>query len=96
MIIALTSDTKSQGQMYDAASSILQQKISQIHGVGQVVVGGSALPAVRVDLNPTVLNHYGLGLEDVRTALSAANANKPKARRWIAPAPTRSPPPISF
>ena len=80
MIIAVTSDTKSQGQMYDAASSILMQKISQISGVGQVVVGGSALPAVRVDLNPTVLNHYGLGLEDVRTALSAANANEAKGQ----------------
>ena len=54
--------------MYDAASTILQQKLSQIEGVGQVQVGGSSLPAVRVDLNPTALNKYGIGLEDVRTA----------------------------
>ncbi len=80
MIVALTSNTRSQGQMYDAASSILMQKISQIGGVGQVVVGGSALPAVRVDLNPTVLNKYGLGLEDVRNTLAAANANEAKGQ----------------
>jgi multidrug efflux pump len=78
MIIALTSDTQSQGQMYDAASSILQQKLSQIQGVGQVSVGGSALPGVRVDVNPTKLNQTGLGLEDVRATLAAANANTPK------------------
>jgi multidrug efflux pump len=78
MIIALTSETQSQGQMYDAASSILQQKLSQIQGVGQVSVGGSALPGVRVDVNPTKLNQTGLGLEDVRAALAAANANTPK------------------
>jgi multidrug efflux pump len=78
MIIALTSDTQTQGQMYDAASSILMQKLSQIQGVGQVSVGGSALPGVRVDVNPTKLNTMGLGLEDVRAALSAANANTPK------------------
>ncbi len=80
MIIGLTSETKSQGEMYDAASSVLMQKISQIGGVGQVVVGGSALPAVRVDLNPTVLNKYGIGLEDVRTTLGAANANEAKGQ----------------
>ena len=80
MIIALTSDTQSQGQMYDAASSILQQKLSQISGVGQVSVGGSALPAVRVDVNPTLLNRMGLGLEDVRAVLAAANANTPKGQ----------------
>jgi multidrug efflux pump len=78
MIIALTSDTQSQGQMYDAASSILSQKLAQIQGVGQVSVGGSALPGVRVDVNPTKLNEMGLGLEDVRMALAAANANTPK------------------
>ena len=64
--------------MYDAASSILQQKLSQTEGVGQVSVGGGALPAVRVDVNPRLLNNIGLGLEDVRLALAAANANRPK------------------
>ena len=64
--------------MYDLASSILQQKISQVDGVGQVVVGGGALPAVRVEVNPTALHAYGLGLEDVRTFLAGANANRPK------------------
>ena len=69
--------------MYDAAASILQQKLSQVEGVGQVIVGGSSLPAVRVELNPTALNKYGIGLDDVRTALGGANANRPKgaARR---------------
>ena len=78
LIIGLTSPTKDPGQMYDAASSILAQKLSQMQGVGQVVVGGSALPGVRVELNPTQLTNYGLGLEDVRTVLSHANANSPK------------------
>ncbi|WP_283148863.1 multidrug efflux RND transporter permease subunit [Silvimonas soli] len=80
MILALTSDTLSQGQMYDAASTILAQKLSQIDGVGQVDVGGSSLPAVRVELNPLQLNQYGVSLETVRTALSAANANRPKGQ----------------
>ncbi len=78
MILALTSDTMSQGEMYDAASTVLQQKLSQVQGVGEVTVGGSSLPAVRVELNPTALNKYGVGLEDVRSALAAANANRPK------------------
>ena len=78
MILALTSKTLSQGQMYDAASTILAQKISQIEGVGQVSVGGSSLPAVRVELNPSALNKYGVSLESVRNTLSAANANRPK------------------
>ncbi len=78
MILALTSDTLTQGQMYDAASTILAQKLSQVEGVGQVTVGGSSLPAVRVELNPTALNKYGIGLEDVRAALAATNANRPK------------------
>lgn len=78
MILALTSDTMSQGQMYDVASTVLQQKLSQVDGVGQVNIGGSSLPAVRVDLNPTALNKYQIGLEDVRTVLAAANANRPK------------------
>ncbi len=78
LIFGLTSQTKDPGQMYDAASSILAQKLSQMQGVGQVVVGGSALPGVRVELNPTQLTNYGIGLEDVRTVLSHANANTPK------------------
>ena len=78
MILALTSATMTQGQMYDAASTILAQKLSQVGGVGQVTVGGSSLPAVRVELNPTALNKYGIGVEDVRAAIAAANANRPK------------------
>jgi multidrug efflux pump len=78
MILSVTSDTFSRGQMYDAASSILSQKIAQITGVGQVFVGGGALPAVRVDVDPPLLNSMGLGLEDVRTVLANANANSPK------------------
>jgi len=80
LIFALTSDTVDTARMYDAAASILQQKLSQIEGVGQVLIGGSSLPAVRVDLNPTVLNHYGIGLDQVRTALGRANANRPKGQ----------------
>ncbi len=78
MILTLTSETMTQGQMYDAASTIVAQKLSQIEGVGQVTVGGSSLPAVRVELNPQALNKYGIGLEEVRTALASANANRPK------------------
>ena len=78
LILALTSPTLSQGRMYDAASTVLAQKLAQIEGVGQVSVGGSSLPAVRVELNPLALHKYGIGLEDVRTALAAANANRPK------------------
>jgi multidrug efflux pump len=78
LILALTSDFVPLGQMYDAADSILAQKISQVEGVGQVIVGGGARPAVRVQANPTQLSSYGVGLEDVRTALASANANKPK------------------
>jgi multidrug efflux pump len=78
MILALTSGTMTPGQMYDAASTILAQKISQVQGIGQVTVGGSSLPAVRVEMNPRALFKYGIGLEDVRAALSAANANSPK------------------
>jgi multidrug efflux pump len=80
MIVALTSDTYDQGKLYDAASTVLQQKLSQIPGVGQVVVGGSSLPAVRVDVNPTQLNAAGLGLEDVRAMLSQQNANIAKGQ----------------
>ncbi len=78
LILALTSDLVGRARLYDMASSILQQKLSQLPGVGRVLVWGGALPAVRVDVNPTVLQSYGLSLEDVRTALSGANANRPK------------------
>ncbi len=78
MILGLTSDSMTQAQMYDAASTILAQKLSQVDGIGQVTVGGGALPAVRVEVNPDALNKYGIGLENVRTALAAANANRPK------------------
>jgi len=78
MILGLTSATMTQGQMYDAASTIIAQKVSQVSGVGQVSVGGSSLPAVRVELQPQALNKYGIGLETVRTVLAAANANRPK------------------
>ena len=78
LILAITSDIYSTARMYDAAASIVQQKLAQIQGVGQVFVGGGSLPAVRVDVNPTLLNNYGLGLEDVRNVLSTANANRPK------------------
>jgi len=78
MILALTSKTLTAGQMYDAADTILAQKLSQVPGIGQVSIGGSSLPAVRVELNPSALFKYGIGLEDVRAALSAANANTPK------------------
>jgi multidrug efflux pump len=80
LIVALTSDVYSPGRLYDAASTIMQQRLSQIQGVGQVVVGGSSLPAVRVDLNPNQLNSYGLGLESVRSMLGSQNANKPKGQ----------------
>ena len=78
MILALTSKTMSPGQLYDTASTFLAQKISQVAGVGNVGVWGSSLPAVRVELNPSTLFKYGVGLEDVRAALAAANANSPK------------------
>jgi multidrug efflux pump len=80
LILALTSDTATKGQMYDAASTILEQKLSQVEGVGQVRVGGSSLPAVRVDLNPTALNQYGIGLEDVRGMLATASVNRAKGQ----------------
>jgi multidrug efflux pump len=77
-ILALTSDTLTQGQIYDAASTVLTPALSQIDGIGQVTIGGSSLPAVRVELNPLALFKYGIGLEDVRAALSSANAHSPK------------------
>ncbi|MGA9852180.1 MAG: efflux RND transporter permease subunit [Gammaproteobacteria bacterium] len=78
LILALTSDTLTQGQLYNAASNVLQQRLSQLDGIGEVDLGGSSLPAVRVELNPTALSKYGIGMEDVRAALASANANSPK------------------
>jgi multidrug efflux pump len=80
MILALTSETVGKARMYDAASSILQQKLSQVPGVGQVFVGGSSLPAVRVDLNPLALNKYGINLAQVRGMLATTNINRPKGQ----------------
>src|SRR6185369_16650734 len=88
LILALTSDQLSRGAMYDAASTILAQKIAQIEGVGDVSVGGGALPAVRVELNPTQLSNYGISMDTVRNSISATNANQAKGfvelgeRRW--------------
>jgi multidrug efflux pump len=76
--VALTSAVLDRGQMYDAASTIMAQKLSQIKGVGQVNVQGSALPSVRVELNPMALNKYGIGLEQVRSVLNTSDANLPK------------------
>ncbi len=78
MIIALTSDVYTKGAMYDAASTVLSQRLSQVEGVGQVNVGGSSLPAVRVEVNPTQLNSYGLSLQDVATMLRNQNSNLAK------------------
>src|SRR5882672_8401063 len=78
MILALTSLQYSQGQMYDYAQTVLAQKISQLQGVGQVDIGGSSLPAVRVETNPAALARYGIAQEDVRAAINASNANRPK------------------
>jgi multidrug efflux pump len=78
MILALTSDTIPVGRIYDAADSILAQKLSQVDGVGQVFVGGGARPAVRAQLDPTLMSQVGIGFEEVRTALRSANANSPK------------------
>ncbi|MGA7986036.1 MAG: efflux RND transporter permease subunit, partial [Burkholderiales bacterium] len=88
MILALTSDALDRGQMYDAASTILAQKLSQIDGIGEARVGGSSLPAVRVELDPKALSDYGISLTQVRATLTAANANRPKGvveqggRQW--------------
>jgi len=88
MILSLTSRTLSPGQMYDAASTVLAQRLSQVDGIGQVNIGGGALPAVRVELNPAALNHNGLTLDNVRSAIVAGNAYRPLGsledgeRRW--------------
>jgi multidrug efflux pump len=78
MAIAMTSDVLTQGQIYDAADAVISQRLSQIEGVGGVNVNGSALPAVRVEINPLALSKYGIGLPDVRAAISNSNANAPK------------------
>jgi multidrug efflux pump len=80
LILALTSDVYGRGELYDAASTIIQQRLLQIEGVGQVNIGGGALPAVRVEINPTQLNNTGLSLEDVRAMLGQQNANMPKGQ----------------
>ncbi len=88
LILALSSPTRDRGQIYDTAATILQQKLSQVEGVGNVDVNGASLPAVRVELNPHSLAKYGIALEDVRAALASANANSPKgiiessSQRW--------------
>ncbi|RDS80818.1 nodulation protein [Dyella monticola] len=78
MVLALTSDTLTRAQLYDSADSVIQQQLSQIDGVGEITLGGSALPSVRVELEPDKLNSYGIGLEDVRAAISSANADSAK------------------
>ncbi len=78
IILAMTSATRTPGQIYDVASTVVQQQLSQVKGVGDVTIGGGSLPAVRVELNPLALARYGIGLEDVRAALASANANRPK------------------
>ncbi|MDD1621276.1 MAG: multidrug efflux RND transporter permease subunit [Methylococcaceae bacterium] len=88
LILALTSDSLGRGQMYDVASTVLAQKISQLPGIGQVQIGGAALPAVRVELNPNALSQYGIGLEDVRNTITQTNITRPKGvlenggQRW--------------
>ncbi|MGE3927611.1 MAG: efflux RND transporter permease subunit [Lautropia sp.] len=88
VVIALTSPTATQSQMFDIASTVLAQKIAQVRGVGNVTVGGSSLPAVRVEVDPAALNQRGLGLDQVRSALAGANSNRPKGsvedgdRQW--------------
>ncbi len=88
MILALTSDTLTRGQMYDAASTVLAQRLAQVTGIGQVSIGGGALPAVRVELDPNRLAANGISLEEVRIAVTTSNANRPKgsveygARSW--------------
>jgi multidrug efflux pump len=88
MVLSIVSDVMTQAEMYDAASTIVAQKLSQVKGVGAVTVAGSALPAVRVRLNPTALNAYGISTTEVRTAITSTNANRPKGlvedgdRQW--------------
>ncbi|HEX8896572.1 MAG TPA: multidrug efflux RND transporter permease subunit [Terriglobales bacterium] len=89
LILAMTSDTLTQDQIYDAADSVISQKLSQVSGVGQVFIGGSSQPAVRIEANPTLLNKLGLGLETIRAAVAAENTNQAKGsiesvgKRWL-------------
>ncbi|MFJ3483342.1 efflux RND transporter permease subunit [Pseudomonas sp. NPDC090202] len=78
MVLSLTSDTLEKGQLYDMASTILSQSLSQVNGVGEVQIGGSSLPAVRVELEPKLLDQYGVSLDDVRTTISGNNVRRPK------------------
>ncbi|MFT4265752.1 MAG: efflux RND transporter permease subunit [Xenophilus sp.] len=78
VILALTSKTRTPGQIYDAVSNIVSQRLSQVEGVGEVEIGGGSLPAVRVELEPYALNRMGISTEDVRAAIQANNANRPK------------------
>jgi multidrug efflux pump len=78
MILSLTSETMTRAELYDAASTILAQKLSQVQGIGQVTVGGSSLPAVRIEINPTMMSARGVGFEDIRTAVVASNTVRPK------------------
>ncbi len=78
MILAMTSETYPMSSIYEAGATIIQQRLSQVDGVGQVRIGGGSSPAVRVSVNPTILHSYGLGLDDIRRALNSANANRPK------------------
>ena len=88
LILALTSDTLTRGQMYDAASTVLAQRLAQVDGIGQVTINGGALPAVRIELDPNKLSALGISLDEVRTAVTATNANRPKGtlsnddRQW--------------
>ena len=94
LVLTLTSETLTRGEIYDAASTVLAQKLSQVEGIGQVVVGGGSLPAVRVDLIPQALFKYGIGLEDVRAALGSANAHSPKGASTSAQSAIKSMPMI--
>ncbi len=86
LILTMTSDIANRAQMYDVGATILQQKLAQVEGVGQVFVGGSSLPSVRVELNPTVVNKYGIGMAQIASTLAAANANRPKGELTPGPA----------
>jgi len=78
MVLSLTSEVLSKGQLYDLASTILSQSLSQLPGVGEVQIGGSSLPAVRIELEPQLLNQYGVSLDDVRNTIASANVRRPK------------------
>ena len=78
IILALTSESKTPGQIYDAVSNVVAQRLAQVSGVGDVEIGGGSLPAVRISANPFLLNQYGVAMEDVRAAIQSANANRPK------------------